>query len=62
MRSFGYMIDFESRLKMQAIPLTTAGTKSLFLISTGLSLLKHPLANIWWAIHYLNALCLTLIQ
>jgi hypothetical protein len=56
------MIEFESRLKMQAIPLTTAGTKSLFLISTGLSLLKHPLANIWWAIHYLNALCLTLIQ
>jgi hypothetical protein len=47
MRHARYMIDSESRLKMQAIFLTLTGTKSLFLGSTGSFLLKHPLTNIW---------------
>ena len=44
------------------VRIITTRTESLFLVSTDSFFLEHPLTNVRWAIHHLNALCLALIQ
>jgi hypothetical protein len=44
------------------VRMAVTGTESLFLVLRNSFFLKHPLTNVRWAIHHLNALCLALIQ
>jgi hypothetical protein len=58
----GYVIDSESKPQNAGDPSHYPEAKSLFLVSMGSFLLKHPLTNIWWTTHNLNAMHLALIQ